>query len=427
MKKIGIIGCGVRTDCYVNELRKELGTEWEIAAFADPDSTAIDIYMKEYQAEKARRFISGPELIREMAGTLDAVIIGSPNRFHLESLLPALEQNLTILLEKPVVIHLADCAEAWKAYENAGQPRVAVGFVLRYTDFYRKVFAIVDDGRIGKILSITATESISPAISSVFARQWRRFEASAGPLILEKCSHDLDIINALAHSTARKVASFAARTKFVPKPEAAMFCRDCSLRSDCRYEAGRIEIVLHGGGVTHTGEEDDSHYRNIARHVYSDNDLCVFNSEKDVPDHQVVQIEYENGILATFTVTLDQPNPTRTIQIWGTNGYLFGDIESEELYVKNRIHEGTDDGHGRSVKEVIPIVHDHSGHHGGDSVISEQFKSMMRGDSSSPPAGLKEGIDACIISMAAEKSRKENCVVEVGPYYDEIYGRDALR
>lgn len=56
----------------------------------------------------------------------------------MESLLPALRSNIAILLEKLVVTTIEDCEVAWQAYERAGCPPLAVGFVRRYTLFYRK-------------------------------------------------------------------------------------------------------------------------------------------------------------------------------------------------------------------------------------------------------------------------------------------------
>ena len=89
---------------------------------------------------------------------LDAVIIGSPNAFHVDSAIPALDKGLTILLEKPVATSLEDCAKLWQAYIKADCPPLAVGFVLRYTPFYSKVKELIAQGAVGQVLSIEAAE-----------------------------------------------------------------------------------------------------------------------------------------------------------------------------------------------------------------------------------------------------------------------------
>ena len=139
MKKLAIIGCGLRSDCYLSEMHAFLGKEWVLAALADPNPVAIEVYQKNFGSPSVEVFPDGPSLLEAMKGKLDGVIIGSPNVEHLASLLPALEQGLTILLEKPVATSMEDCVEMWRSYRAAGEPPLAVGFVLRYTPFYKKI------------------------------------------------------------------------------------------------------------------------------------------------------------------------------------------------------------------------------------------------------------------------------------------------
>ena len=103
--------------------------------------------------------------------------------------------GLIILLEKPVATTTRDCAAMWEAYLRHGRPPLAVGFVLRYTAFYGKVRELLDQGAVGKVLTIHATELLEPATTAVFMRGWRRKHDLSGPLILEKCCHDMDLLN----------------------------------------------------------------------------------------------------------------------------------------------------------------------------------------------------------------------------------------
>lgn len=404
MKRIGVVGCGARSKAYLKGIKDELGSEWKVAALADPNPEARETYRKDYGDSSTRNFDSGPEMFDAMGDELDAVMIGSPNILHLESLLPAIKKNLSILLEKPVAITHDDCETMWKAYCEGGQPPLAVGFVLRYTSFYGKIKELIDSGTIGKVLTIDATELIGPGITQLFTRRWRRHEAVSGPYIVEKCSHDMDILSWLAGTHVEKISSFASRTRFVPDPEAAMNCRQCKLKDSCRYSIFKLDRSR----AERWFEEPE----NITLPI--DWDLCVFNSDKDVIDHQVVNIEYENGILASFTTCMDQPKPTRTIRINGTEGQIVGDIAACEL----RVDLHSKDGSAVCISQKIELAYDNSGHYGGDSTISNQFKSMLREESIPPLAGLREGIEACLVGLAAEKSRHEGRVI----MKDEIYG-----
>ena len=387
MKRLAIIGCGARSNCYMRQLRDGLGNEWKVVALADPRTEAVEAFRKNFADDDTKAFACAPELLTAMDGDLDAAIIASPNSLHLESLLPAMAMKLTILLEKPVAVTTDHCAAMWKSYVATGRPPVAVGFVLRYTTFYRKVKDLIDDGAVGQVLSIEAGEFLGPPLTSMFMRGWRRLERLAGPFILEKCCHDMDLLNWFVGSRVSKISSFAGRTRFLPKPEAAMQCRNCSLTDSCRYA--------------------------ICERTRDDDDLCVYNSDKDIPDHQVVNIEYENGVLAAFTACMDQPRSTRTLRVNGTCGRIEGDIGADELRLYVHAAKGSD----RPSEERFELVHDDTGHHGGDSVIADQFKSMLRGEADKPLAGLQEGVDACLVALAAERSRQESRIVTE----DEIY------
>jgi len=412
-QNLAVIGCGLRADCYMHELRCGLGKEWRLLALADPNPLAIDVFRRNYGQADVRTYRTGPELLNAHGPELDAVIIASPNAFHIDAMIPALRHRLKILLEKPVATRIKDCAAIWQAYLEAGQPPVIVGFVLRYTAFYQKIRELLDKGAIGQMLSMEAAELMGIPLSALYMRGWRRQHDLAGPLVLEKCSHDLDILSWLAGAKPVRVASFAGRTRFIPNPRAAGRCRDCALRDACRYSSGKVVPYL----------------MNIARRdeilplIPTENDLCVFNSEKDIPDHQVASIEYANGVLASFTVCLDQPRSTRTIRINGTLGQIIGDIGRDELRVEYHPPDGSEQGHAENIR----IEHDASGHHGGDSVIADQFKSIIRGEAAAPLAGLREGIESSLVSLAIETASRENRVVPMSewerPFTDGIRRR----
>lgn len=406
MKHLAVIGCGLRSDCYMCQLRDGLGKEWQLVALADPNPKAVEVYVRNFGNESIHIFSDGPELLEKMAGKLDAVIIASPNAKHLESVEPAMKIGLTILLEKPVATSVDDCKSMWHSYISADKPPLVVGFVLRYTNFYRKIKELIARGDCGQILSIEATEMMGAPLTTMFVRGWRRFEDMSGPLILEKCSHDLDLLNWFADSKASQVSSFGARTHFIKNPDAAMHCKDCSLKNSCRYAVHKIAPYL-----LDTSRKDE-----LGELIPSDNDICVFNSDKDIWDHQVVNIKYENGILAGFTVCMDQPRTTRTIKINGTEAQIFGDIGKDHLEIRYHLKEGSED----EKIEQIPIEHDNSSHHGGDSVIANQLKAMLRGEQSPPLAGLREGIEACLLALAAERSAKENKIMNEQQIYQNL-------
>ena len=411
MKRLAVIGCGLRADCYLAQMHEGSGKEWQIVAIADPVEKHRRFYKDRYSCKGAREYEDGMALLSGMAGNLDAILIATPNNLHTEPLIEAIRLGLVTLVEKPIVTTLEDCAAVWKVHCQHPGTGVAVGFVLRYTFFYGKVKELIDSGAIGKVLSIIATEELGLILTMEFNRQWRRLDSLSGSFLMEKSCHDLDLINWCAKGTPGKISSFATRTRFVPKPDAPMHCSSCRLTDTCRYSCSNIAAYLNDLGPLNY----------IIPLLETENDLCVFNSDKDVPDHQVVNVEYDSGVLATFALTMDQPRTRRTIVVQGTEGQIEGSIEADELKVvyhapnkKTPIRE-----------EQVAIVHDDSGHHGGDSVIANQFKAMLRGEPTPPLAGLREGIDAVLMAIAAERSRKEGKIVNVFELFEKVYGSGA--
>jgi hypothetical protein len=53
---------------------------------------------------------------------------------------------------------------------------------------------------------------------------------------------------------------------------------------------------------------------------------CVFAMDNDVVDHQVVNIQFESGIVASFTMSGFNNVQSRTIRIAGTEGEIWGNF-----------------------------------------------------------------------------------------------------
>ena len=419
MKKIGIIGCGLRTECYVHELRNDFGKRIEIVALADPDQASLDAYLEVYgNGKDIKTYSNGAELIEDNLGNLDVVIIGSPNFCHGESFIPAVENDLVILLEKPVGHTFDECKKMWQAYRAHPDSVVSVGFVLRYTKFYQKIKEILDQGTIGEILTVHATESLGVPLTDVFVRgegkwAWRSSAELSGSFLLEKCCHDMDMLSFLISDKPEKVSSFARRSYFVPNQELPERCRECSITDDCKYYAPKFKKYQIGE------RREGSAMSSLL--PSADNDLCVFNSPKDIPDHQTVMLEYSRGVLATFTATMNQPKTTRTIRIEGSEGQIVGDIRENSIEIRRH----AENGEQAYEREFITIEHDDSGHDGGDSILTNNFRKMILENSSSSLAGIREGVEAALIVFAAEQSCSENKMVDMKELYESMFGENS--
>ena len=400
--RIGLIGCGLRGVWYLHSFRQSK-MPFALVGVADADPRYAGIASRLFAGGKAAIFSSGEELLDSM--DVDGVIIASPNHVHRGPAVKAMRRGVKFLLEKPVAASVEDMAKLWHAHVETGQEPI-IGFCLRYTPFYRKVREICSSGALGKILVINAEELMSDDLSLVFARgDWRPNGRMSGGLMQEKCSHDMDILNWLAGSEAQLVSSFAQRTFLTPNPDAGARCRDCQLTETCRFVHGIVPEIFEA--------EWPEELHEVLQKLQDD--TCVFSPDHTYPDHQVLNVQYANGVLCSFTVAQCQPACRRTIHILGSEARLYGVINDNRI----SIHR-----HGKLGSEVVETVHvtpDHSGHNGGDSVITQDFFALLEDCRNAARPGLREGIEASLLSLSSDQSAAAGRPVRLSSLRQQVF------
>ena len=93
----------------------------------------------------------------------------------------------------------------------------------------------------------------------------------------------------------------------------------------------------------------------------------LFRSNNDVVDHQVVNMEFEDGATATFSMSGFTREQTRMVQIMGTKGEIRGNMEENSISIFDFLTK-----HETIIKFDNPV----GGHGGGDNGI---VRSFLRG------------------------------------------------
>lgn len=402
--RIGLIGCGLRGS-YLLYCLKKANLNVEVVALADTDAKCTEISNRIFAKGNAALFASGESLISE--SELDGIIIASPNHVHLGPMVLATNQKMKVLLEKPVATTNPELADMWNAYRENKAPLI-VGFCLRYTPFYRKIYDIISSGRLGKILTINAEELMSDELSSFFSRgDWRDKQDLSGGLLLEKCCHDMDIINWFAGSTVDRISSYASRTflQNPPRADVGPTCGDCVIKDDCRFSKSE---------TTRTFEID--YPTELQELLYKINDNCVYSPQNILPDHQVVNLRFRNGVLATFTLAQAQSATRRTIHILGSQARLYGILDEKFFTIYSNEN-------GDSEKaEVIRVNPDNSGHNGGDSELIKDFHALLNENFGHERPGLREGIEAAMVCIAADQSVQSGEMIGLEKMRNKIFG-----
>ncbi len=400
--RVAAIGAGLRTASYFSNLPGELRERVRLVAIADPNSKHSAAFAQKFASlnrDVPPRFYDFGAQLLEGEQKLDAIVIGSPNHAHVADACPAFARGIPILLEKPVAIDAAGCRALWQSWQAAKMPPVTVGFVLRATPFYQHIREIAQSDVLGQMLSLDADENVGESTTRQMRSGWRKKENECGGFMIEKCAHDFDLLRWIADSEATRVSSFAARTHFTSN----------SPRAESRFEKKPpVEEALDYGDAA-------------TRRLFTDDTSgSLYEDECELPDHQSVLIEWENGVTTCFTATLAQLRPTRRMRIAGTRGNIEGDAQRSRLLLETETA-------GKLQSEEIDIAHDSSGHHGGDGNTAAHFWNSAdahaagREYSQSAPAGLREGIEAVLIAIAAQQSAREGKVVDVSELRRQIF------
>lgn len=398
--RVALIGTGGRCNAYTMYGAKE---EMEVIAVADPSEKNRKTYLG---LNDMVGMVNEYSDWREMFGKedIDGVVISTPNHQHLEPAIAAMERNYVIALEKPIAESEESCRKLLAAREKYNA-RVIVGFVLRSAPFYQKAKEWIMSGLIGDIVTIQADEIPHIMTTSVcFRSDWRRYKKYGGGIMLEKCCHDLDLLNWLVAANPKHLSSFGGVKTLKQNPELPEKCEECKITKTCPY-------YLPPEKYSHP---DQIHRANdgLLYKFTRDNTQCIYNNGHDIFDHQTVSIEYDNGAFVNFTCDFSAGGKEcgRTIKIIGTKGVIKGKCEENKIQVQDKLTDEI---------EVFEIKDDGSGHGGSNRKHADVFIEMMRDKQVSPTATIEAGYVSAMMCVAADKSAETRQVQDVSQIMSE--------
>ena len=381
------------------------------------------------------------------------------DQMHYTSGMGAIEAGYDMLLEKPICNTLGETVGLVQAAERAGR-LVQVCHVLRYTNYWQKVYEIIQSGRLGQIITISHRENVAGwHMAHSFVRgNWSREEESA-PMILAKCCHDLDLLYWMVGEPVSQLSSVGSLRHFRKEnaPEGAPErCTDgCPVEESCPYYAPNLYIDLEFtkqalqesrnplyktvGKLSVNSPQTVkrlagvipelrrlTEYSGWPRSVITDDPSneqallkalkdgpygrCVYHCDNDVVDHQVVTMQFENGVSATLTMHGHSFEEGRTIRIDGSQSTLLGKFGMNRSFIEIHNHRG-------NIYERIgfPNQVEERGHGGGDFGLVRSFVSAVRGELDNF-AGARESMESHLMAFAAEDARSGACVVNMDEF-----------
>ena len=413
-----VLGAGSRGQAYA-QFALDHPDRAQVVALAEPREFHRQRMATAHAVPAARAFADWRDLT-ERPRMADAAIVATPDALHTGPAIALAERGYHLLLEKPMAPTAADCTRIVDAVKTAGV-LFAVCHVLRYTDYTKRVKAILDAGELGEVVSMQHLEPVGfwHYAHSYVRGNWRN-EAESSSMLLAKSCHDLDWIRYLMGERCVSVSSFGHLNHFRPenKPAGASSrCVSCAVEPRCPYSALRIYLTALRSGIREwpvdvvapeavASEANETAL--LAALQTGPYGRCVYECDNDVVDNQTVIMDFENGKTADFSMMALTPfRPGRQTQIFGTRGHLWGDSSLIRHYdfMTDRSQEILTGPPDRSARD---------GHGGGDTAIMDHFvRAVATGDEAYILSGPDETLESHLMVFAAEQARRERRVVDL--------------
>ena len=386
--------------------------ELEFVAVAELNPERRDIFAKEHSISKDQCYASWEEMFEKDIDA-EVAIICTLDRQHYKPTLKAIEKGYHVLLEKPMSPEPQECIEmAAAAKEN--NKLLTICHVLRYTPFWQNIKKVIDEGKIGDIVSIQLNENVEVMhMSHSFVRgNWNNSDNSS-PMILQKSCHDMDILMYLMNQKCKNVSSFGSLMHFNQSNAPAgapLRCLDgCPVENECVFHAGRYYLG-EGKGWAKKFTTDHTREGIIEALNTTPYGKCVYQSDNNVVDHQVVNLEFENGATATFSMCGFTREQTRIVQIMGTKGEIRGKMDENSISIFDFLTQH---------ETVINLSKPLSGHGGGDDAIVREFLQEVRNYSGGEGrSSASVSLQSHLLAFAAEESRLQNGkVINIDSHY----------
>lgn len=397
--RVALLGAGSRGKHVYADYAQAHPLEMKIVAVAEPNDVKRQCIVDEHGIEKSYAVKDWRDLFISKQN-FDAVVIATQDSMHRDAILAAIGKQYHILCEKPIVTTLEDSrtiAEAAKDFSKV----FVISHVLRYSPFFTRVKKLIRDGELGRLIGIELDECVGHIhMSHSFVRgHWNNSNTSA-PMILAKSCHDMDILLYLAGADCTSLSSYGDLYHFKEENApigAPLRCTDnCSHYEACPYAAQKIYLGKNTAWPVNVITTDLSVEGRLKALQQGPWGRCVYHCDNNVVDHQTVNAQFANGVIATFTMSGFTMTTHRGLRLMGTQAELIGDMEKGIITIN---YFSSRD------KKTIEIETTREGHSGSDELFVADFVRLVRSNNTSGETRVGSSLQSHYMAFAAEASR----------------------
>lgn len=350
---------------------------------------------------------------------IEAVAVASPDFTHEEYVLQAFKAGKHVFCEKPMAITTEGCDRMLEAWHNSGK-HFMVGFNMRYMNLFRVMKDIADSGVIGQIKVVWVRHFVGHG-GDWYYHDWHANSKNTTSLLLQKGSHDIDMIHWITGKYSKKVCAFGSLDYYGGDQPDTLRCPQCPKKDEC------VEYQYVGGGPGSNRnmcvfrKPDEAVPEAISYGPGSNMNMCVFRKGVDVEDQSTVVMELEGGIKAVYLECHYAPDTWRNYTFIGTEGRMENLDDESKVIVKTRERSKR----WKNLADQVYDIKQAAGEHGGaDPLICKDFVDMVL-DNKKPVATPLAGRMSVAVGCAATESiRKGLGMVVIRPVSANLKDKD---
>jgi predicted dehydrogenase len=387
--KVVIIGFGEMGKRHGLDMEELSSGKIEVIGVCEPDKQK---YEKSCNWLKHRPplFNSIKELLYSTAP--DGAIISSANYCHLENLREFAGMKIPLILEKPLDATAEKVYDVVRFVENYEAP-VMVHHVMRYAPIIKKGKEIIDSGVLGKICSFRFCQTIGGHLFHNF----RRNMETGGGQLLEKATHDFDVLLHWVGAAPRRVSAICKQQYHGGNHPNDLHCSECPEINTCRSS---MQYLIPADNL---------------KDIDPSNDLCVFSQNANVPDNEVCTVEFDNGVFGTYSQTFFVNGYfSRVYEIIGTEAVMRVCLSIPSAHKKTgNDFDGFIEIFGIDISERFEFNYDGRIHYNGAPGVVRHFYDLMTGEKK-PYSPVDQAFAAEMIALAAYHSNSNsNAFVDI--------------
>ncbi len=398
MKRIGIIGTSMRAGAFAKALATEFTDTYKIVGLMDLDVGKAHGFCA-FNHIEAPIYTDFEKFLAECSPEL--VLVATVDVFHESYIVKLLDRKIGVISEKPLCINAAQARSIFAAHQRNPEIFAVTSHNLRYAPYVRQIKQILDAGSIGKIMRLSYSESLDRLHGTSYFRRWNSRRKNTNGLELHKSCHHFDLLNFLMGTRAKYVSAEGMLKAYGQK-------------APHKFEGTRCHECLHKGECP-----DYSDYNHTLFAGTYTPDLCIWSPEIDIEDNYSASIQFENGVLGTYSLCAHANYSGERIIFEGETGRL--EFQSRV----HREHIDPKDVHdtmvtpietlrlyrfGKAAAEEFDVLHEQTSHGGADAALFRELFAPV------PPPNLptlEEGIQAVLTGCAVVESIRTGQRIDV--------------